>query len=59
MNMYHYTSEEGFNGIVMNNTIRLTLSTQSNDETDTVYIYKLIKENKKVLRCYSANLTCT
>lgn len=47
MNIYHYTSEDGFNGIVINNTIRLTLSTQSNDETYTVYIYELIKKIRK------------
>lgn len=49
MNLYHYTSEAGFNGIVLNNIMRLTLSTQSNDEKDTIYIYDLIKENKDKL----------
>lgn len=49
MSLYHYTSEAGFKGIVLNNTMRLTLSTQSNDETDTVYIYELIKRNKEKL----------
>ena len=49
MNLYHYTSENGFKGIVINNVMRLTLSTQSNDKTDTVYIYELIKKNKEKL----------
>lgn len=49
MSLYHYTSENGFKGIVINNIMRLTLSTQSNDETDTVYIYELIKRNKEKL----------
>lgn len=46
MNLYHYTGEGGFEGIVFNNTFRLVLSTQSNDKRDTVEIYNLIKENK-------------
>lgn len=47
MNLYHYTSEGGFEGIVLNNTMRLTLSTQSNDEKDTIHIHDLIRENKE------------
>lgn len=49
MNLYHYTSEDGYKGIMLNKKIRLTLSTQSNDKKDTVYIYDLIKNNKDKL----------
>ncbi|POO86639.1 DUF2971 domain-containing protein [Clostridium sp. 3-3] len=47
MSLYHYTNENGFKGIVLNNLMRLTLSTQSNDKKDTIQIYDLIKENKE------------
>lgn len=46
MNLYHYTNDGGFEGIILNNTFRLVLSTQSNDEKDTIEIYDLIKNNK-------------
>ncbi|MDF9409854.1 MAG: hypothetical protein A4E52_00390 [Pelotomaculum sp. PtaB.Bin013] len=45
MRLFHYTSEEGFQGIVLNKTLRLTQSTQSNDKKDTIHIHSLINEN--------------
>lgn len=47
MSLHHYTSEDSFEGIVLDNTIRLTLSTQSNDCKDTIYIHELIRDNKE------------
>lgn len=44
MRLFHYTSEEGFQGIVLNKTLRLTQSTQSNDKKDTIHIHSLINE---------------
>lgn len=47
MKLYHYTSQKGFEGIVLNQLLRLTQSTQSNDITDTIHIHNLINENKE------------
>lgn len=44
MKLYHYTSEKGFQGIALNKILRLTQSTQSNDEKDTIHIHNLINE---------------
>lgn len=45
MKVFHYTSDKGFEGIVLNQCIRLTQSTQSNDKTDTIHIHEIIKDN--------------
>ncbi len=45
MNLFHYTSEAGFKGSVLNRTLRLVQSTHSNDRRDTVHIHDLIKED--------------
>lgn len=47
MKLYHYTSQKGFEGIILNQLLRLTQSTQSNDITDTIHIHNLINENKE------------
>lgn len=44
MHLYHYTSQKGYEGIVLNKIMRLTQSTQSNDMRDTVHIHDLINE---------------
>lgn len=47
LRLYHYTSEAGFIGMVLDRRIRLTQSTQSNDSKDTIYIHDLINANKE------------
>lgn len=49
MKLYHYASEEGFIGMVLNKKMRFTQSTQSNDRKDTVYIHDLIDESREEL----------
>lgn len=49
MDNFHYTSDLGLEGILVNRKMRLTLSTQSNDQVDTVHIYNLIREYRSEL----------
>ena len=47
--VYHYTNIQGFKGIIESGNIYFSSMNVLNDETETCYIWKLIKENKEAL----------
>ena len=44
INLYHYTSVDGFEGIVKNNSIRMTKSEFLNDPYDCHLFVKLVEK---------------
>lgn len=42
MHLYHYTSDRNVHSILQSNKLRATVSTQSNDELDTIYLSKVL-----------------
>lgn len=56
--IYHYTSDYGFKGIVLNRTFRYTRSTQSNDKKDSVHIYDLLSKHRvKILEMFEGDIS--
>lgn len=43
MNLFHYTGEDALTNILNTNSLRATVSTQSNDELDTIYLRNILE----------------
>lgn len=45
--LYHYTNDQNVNSILASHNLRATISTQSNDSTDTTYLKQILLDESK------------